>query len=79
MLFFILGGIATFTSIKTEVFPPSIDKDEVVISVAYTGGASPPSEVVEGGSYLLLRMRSARLSGQIRLYPPQERARELLL
>ncbi len=46
MLFFILGGIATFTSIKTEVFP-SIDKDEVVISVAYTGGASP-SEVVEG-------------------------------
>jgi len=45
MLFFLVGGIATFSSIKTEVFP-NITKDEVIISVSYPGAS--PSEVVEG-------------------------------
>lgn len=45
MLFFIVGGIATLTTIKTEVFP-NITEDEVEISVSYPGAT--PSEVVEG-------------------------------
>lgn len=45
MLVLIIGGLATFTSMKTEVFP-SIEIDAVNVSVAYSGAT--PSEVVEG-------------------------------
>jgi len=45
MLLLIIGGVATFLSMKTEVFP-NIEKDEVSISVSYTGAS--PAEVVEG-------------------------------
>ncbi|MGD9807955.1 MAG: efflux RND transporter permease subunit [Deferribacterales bacterium] len=45
MFFLLVGGFITFTTMKTEVFP-SIDMDEVSISVSYPGAS--PSEVVEG-------------------------------
>ncbi|ADD67563.1 acriflavin resistance protein [Denitrovibrio acetiphilus DSM 12809] len=45
MLVLLVGGLVTFTTMKTEVFP-SIDQDEVEISVSYSGAS--PSEVVEG-------------------------------
>jgi len=45
MLFLLLGGLVTFTSMKTEVFP-NIETDEVVVSVSYSGAS--PAEVVEG-------------------------------
>lgn len=45
MLFFLVGGLATFRTMKTEIFP-NIIKDEVVISVSYPGAS--PAEVVEG-------------------------------
>ena len=45
MLFLLLGGLATFHTIKTEVFP-NTTQDQVIISVSYKGAS--PSEVVEG-------------------------------
>lgn len=45
MLVFIVGGLVTFLTMKTEVFP-NITKDEVTVSVSYPGAS--PSEVVEG-------------------------------
>jgi multidrug efflux pump subunit AcrB len=45
MLILIIGGIATFTSMKKEVFP-DITIDSVQVRVTYTGAS--PAEVVEG-------------------------------
>jgi multidrug efflux pump subunit AcrB len=45
MFFLLVGGIITFTTMKTEVFP-NITIDQVDISVSYPGAS--PSEVVEG-------------------------------
>lgn len=45
MFFLLVGGIVTFTSMKTEVFP-NIEIDQVDVSVSYPGAS--PSEVVEG-------------------------------
>jgi len=45
MFICLVGGVATFLTMKTEVFP-NIVRDEVNISVSYPGAS--PSEVVEG-------------------------------
>ncbi len=45
MLFFILGGIASFKSVKQEVFP-EIFTDTITISVSYPG--SSPQEIERG-------------------------------
>ena len=45
MVFFLLGGLAAFTSVKQEVFP-EIFTDTITISVSYPG--SSPQEIERG-------------------------------